>query len=163
MKKIFLIYLVNLIMPLCYSQHSENEMWQIVLNKNIPDSTFIFNQTKKDIYNETQLTYLGLISTNDNKNFKLLKSCWLWGLSKRATGRIIIFNRDNQYVGEYYVGGLYDLPEKLVDNSLIFTNAKNNDCDSKLKTVISFKKGIPEKIFIRCKNENGNIYTFSSE
>ena len=163
MKKIFLFYLINLIMPFCYSQHSENEMWQIVLNKNIPDSTFIFKQTKKDNYNETQLTYLGLISTDDNKNFKLLISCWLWGLSKRATGRIIIFNLENQYIGEYYVGGLYDLPEKLVDNSLIFTNANNNDCDSKLKTVISLKKGIPEKIFIRCKNEYGNIYTFSSE
>ena len=151
-------------MPFCYSQYSENEKWQIVLNKNILDSNFIFNQTKKDIYNETQLTYLGLISTDDKKKYKLLKSCWLWGLSKRATGRVIIFNSQNQYIGEYYVGSLYDLPDKLVDNSLIFTNSNgNNGCDSKLKTVISFKKGIPKKIFIRCKNEFGNIYTFSSE
>ena len=162
MKLTLLFCIGNIVSLFCNSQTLQNKLWQDVLNKNNPDSTYIFNHSKKNYHDETYLTYLGLAKTKDGRSFKILKSCWIWGQSKRATGRIIFFNINNQYIGEYSVGGLFDLPEKLIDNSLVFTNSPDNSCDSALSTVISFRLGIPKIIFIKCKGKFGNLYTFSS-
>jgi len=75
---------------------------QQVLQKGIIDSVFVFGKWTEESQTETQLKYLGDLTTKAGQTFKIMNSIWLWGLSKRATSRILIFNFKNQYVGNYY-------------------------------------------------------------
>lgn len=90
-----------------------------------------------------------------------MTSVWLWGLSRRATNRILIFNNLNQYIGEYSVTMISDLPQKLKNGILIFKN-KSNDCDERVSSKINFKNGIPKEFFRECKNGYGDTYGFYS-
>ena len=92
-----------------------------------------------------------------------MKSCWFWGPSHRATSRILIYNRENQYLGNYALGMTYDLPNKLENGYLVFTNVDNPNCDRSVETKVNFTKGLPKEIFIRCSGKNGNIYIFESD
>lgn len=101
--------------------------------------------------------------TSDGRIFKIMDSCWFWGLSHRATSRILIFNGKNQYVGNYCLGMTNDLPDKLDNGILIFTNSDNEGCDKSVVTQVDLTKGLPKHIFLRCEGENGDIYSFSTE
>lgn len=109
------------------------------------------------------LNYLGKVKTKEGRVFKIITSKWYWGLSPRATSRIVVFNHKNQYLGNYYVGMTYDLPERIESNSLVFSNKNRDDCDPKVKTIISFQNGLPKKFFLRCTDKGGDIYNFGSE
>ena len=63
-----------------------------VLQKGIVDSTSIFGKWTESGNTETQLTYLGRVTTKHGHTFKIVNSVWIWGLSQRATSRILIFN-----------------------------------------------------------------------
>ncbi|MGO4707945.1 hypothetical protein AB4Y90_02280 [Chryseobacterium sp. 2TAF14] len=108
---------------------------------------------------ETHLTYLGNVKTKKGETYKIMNYTWLWGLSKRATNRILVFNDLNQYIGEYNVTMTSELPQKLKNGILIFEN-QNNDCDQKVSSKINFKNGIPKEFFRKCKNGYGDTYTF---
>ncbi len=73
------------------------------------------------------------------------------------------FNGKNQYMGNYVLGMTYDLPDRLENGYLVFTNTDNQDCDQKLITRVNFTKGLPSEIFIKCKGEYSENYTFSFE
>ena len=133
-----------------------------VLQKAIIDSTFIFGKLTESGNTETHLTYLGQVTTNRGQIFKIVNSIWFWGLSHRATSRILIFNRKNQYVGSYYLTTAYDLPSSLIDGKLIFKNT-DKDCDKKLTTIVNLKIGIPRRFFRKCNGTSGDIYSFSSD
>ena len=75
-----------------------------------------------------------------------MNSIWTSGISCRATSRILIFNDQNQYIGNYYLLDSCDLPTELKNGCLIFDNVSEG-CDRKIKTTINFKKGIPKSIF----------------
>ena len=107
---------------------------------------------------ETELTYLGTIKTNKTA-YKILNSSWIWGMSKRATNRIIIFDASNQYIGNYYVTTKCDLPNRIENEKLIFLRSDCENCDS-IENQIDFTNGIPEQIFINCKGEYGDLYSF---
>jgi hypothetical protein len=124
---------------------------------------FVFGKWSKNGQTETHLKYLGIVTTTNGNVFKILNYSWFWGLSHRATSRILIYNHKNQYVGNYYVNMIYDLPDRLVDGKLIFTNKDKMDCNKIIVTQIDFTKGLPKSLFINCDGQNGNVYSFSIE
>ncbi|WP_299675740.1 hypothetical protein [uncultured Dokdonia sp.] len=145
-----------------YGQIDNNVLYQKVLSENSIDSIYVFGQWNKIDGIETHLKYLGMIC-NKNENFKIVTSSRLWGLSKRATNKILVFSEKNKYLGNYYVTMKYDLPAKIENNQIVFSPPKEANCDKDLITRISFGKGIPEQFFIECKDGKGDIYLFNKE
>jgi hypothetical protein len=92
-----------------------------------------------------------------------MTSVWYWGLSHRATSRILVFNKYNHYVGNYYVSSVYDIPDKLTNGKLIFKNDDNPDCDKSIATIVDLNLGIPKQFFLKCKGEHGDLYSFSHD
>jgi hypothetical protein len=143
-------------------QVNDQKIRQQVLKKSIKDSLFVFGKWTKHGGSETHLKYLGQVTTRKGRRFKVVISNWFWGLSHRATSRILIFNQKNQYIGEYYMTMTYDLPTKLENGNLIFKNT-DDDCDKELIAVVNLKSGLPKHFFKKCKGEFGNIYSFGSD
>jgi len=144
-------------------QVNDNKIRQQVLEKAVVDSLFVFGKWTENEQTETRLKYLGQVETAKGQVYKIMNSCWLWGLSRRATSRILIFDDKNKYVGNYCLGMISDLPDRLENGRLIFTNLDNEDCDQKFVSKVDFSNGLPKEIFLKCKGENGDIYSFSTE
>jgi hypothetical protein len=144
------------------AQVSAQKIRQKVLEKAIIDSTFIFGKWTKEGGTETYLTYLGQVTTKHRQTFKILNSSWVWGLAYHATSNILVFNDRNQYVGNYYVTTVTDLPTKMENGKLIFETT-DKDCDKNLTTVLDLKNGLPKKFFRKCKGKYGDMYSFDSE
>jgi hypothetical protein len=146
-----------------HGQVDDHTIRQQVLEKGIIDSLFVFGRWDTSGNTETHLKYLGAVTTANGKVYKVVTSSFFWGqFSQHATSRILIFNNNNQYLGDYYLTVIYDLPEKLVKGKLIFNNAKRNGCDKNLVTEVDLKNGLPKSFFLKCKGEKGDIYTFAS-
>jgi hypothetical protein len=133
-----------------------------VLNNNVIDSLYVFGQWGETDGTETHLRYLGVIKSPEGE-YKIMTSSWFWGLSKRATSRILVFNERNEYIGNYHVGMTYDLPEKIENNRIVFLHSKTDKCNKDRITRLSFVNGIPEEFFLECKDGYGDIYTFDKE
>jgi hypothetical protein len=144
-------------------QVNDETIRQQVLEKGIVDSLFIFGKWTENGGTETHLKYFGQLKTKSRQTFKIINSIWLWGLSHRATSRLLVFNNKNQYVGNYYMTTTSDLPDKLQNGRLIFSNTDDQDCDKTLITIIDLTKGLPRQFFIKCKGKSGDIYNFSTE
>ncbi len=142
-------------------QVNDQKIRRQVLEKGIVDSLFIFGKWKPGGQTETHLKYLGKVITKSGKIFKIVNSSWFWGLSRRATSRILIFNEKNQYLGGYYLTMTYDLPTSLENGNLIFHNT-DPDCDSKVVTIVDLKNGLPKAFFRECKDKSGDMYGFES-
>lgn len=135
---------------------------QSVLQKAIIDSTFISGKWTEKGNTETHLKYLGKVTTKHGQIFKIINSILFWGLSHRATSRILVFNEKNQYVGNYCVSVPTDLPTTMVAGKLIFKNI-DGDCERKIITVLDLKNGLPKRFFRKCKGDSGDIYNFETE
>ena len=146
-----------------FGQVYPNKDRQVVIRHNNVGKTYVFDRSKKSDHNRTELTYLGRLMTKDGRVFKILISRWYWGLSTRATSRIVVFNDKNQYLGNYYVTMTYDLPSKIEKNALVFINKYRKDCDPKIVTRISFADGLPKQFFLMCKDKQGDVYSFGDE
>ncbi|PZU80899.1 MAG: hypothetical protein DI529_16185 [Chryseobacterium sp.] len=120
---------------------------------------FVFGKWNERGGTETHLKYLGQVKTSTGKIHKIMNSVWIWGLSSRATNRILVFNERNQYLGNYYVTLDTDLPTELKNGVLFFKNTDIN-CDKNLVSKINLKKGLPKQFFRKCENEYGDIYSF---
>lgn len=144
-----------------FGQVNDDTIRQHVLEKGKIDSTYIFGKWSKEGQTETHLTYLGEIKTADGRTFKIMNSFWIWGLSNRGTSSILIFNERNQYIG-MYGADINTLPYKMESGYLLFKNT-DETCDKNNTTKINFTKGLPKTIFITCKGEFGDIYSFYSE
>ena len=145
-----------------FGQVNEDYIHQVVLKNNVKDSLYIFGKWNEKEGTETHIKYLGVIKSK-TENFKILTSCWLWGLSKRATNRILVFSENNEYLGNYYLTMQCDLPEKIENNQIVFLHSECADCDKEAITRLSFANGIPEQFFLECKNGSGDIYSFDKE
>jgi hypothetical protein len=152
-----------------FGQVNHHKAQQIVLKRNHVGKPYSFTQSKDVRFNKTLLhdydslvlVYLGKIETIDGRVFKFLTSRWYWNTSPRATSRIILFNAKNQYLGDYHLTMTYEVPDKIEGSSLVFINDKDSDCTPKLVTKVSFKRGIPRKFFLKCKDKFGDIYSFA--
>lgn len=164
MKKLFYIqllaYLCILIPFSGNSQINNDKIQQIVLSKRLIGKKIIFGKWTETRGTETHLTYLGRVKTNEGKTYKIMNSTWIWGLSRRSTNRILIFNGENQYLGNYTVGVDTDLPTKLINKILIFQNT-NLHCNKNIVSKISLKNGLPKEFFRECTNGYGDIYKFN--
>lgn len=146
---------------IAFSQINDRNIRLHVLRKNTIGKEYVFGKWTKNEGTESHLKYLGKVKSTHHRTFKIITSTWLWGLSKRATNRILIFNEKNQYIGNYYVSMTLDLPTEMNKGILIFRNTDLN-CDSKIASSVSLKKGLPQEFFRECKNYSGDFYTFSS-
>jgi hypothetical protein len=161
--RLTILFLTLLIAFFVKGQVNENELRQQVLKKDLIDSLFVFGKWTESGQTETHLKYLGTVSAADGRVFKIMNSVWFWGLSHHATSRILIFNDKNQYLGNYKLGVIYDLPDKLENGELVFTNLDNENCDKELIAKVNLAKGLPKEFFIKCKGKFGDIYIFSSD
>ena len=162
-KYILLIFISLLIS--CQSKEiktDENSIQEIVLKNEIKDSLYIFGKWNKEEGMETHLKYLGNLKS-EKETFKILTHSLIWGMSKRATNRLLIFDTKDKYLGEFGMTMKSELPKKIENNRLIFLHLDEEDCDKEIITQISFKEGIPKEFFVECKNEMGNIYSFSKD
>lgn len=135
-----------------------------VLQKNEVGKMFIYGKWTYEGGGETHLKYLGKFSTIDGRTFKIMTSTWYWGMAKRATSRILIFNDKNQYLGNYYVDMVDELPYQL-DGSILKFNPTN--CGEIQTFYTDFKKGLSKSIYVGCKGKNGegirgDFYSFNS-
>lgn len=130
-----------------------------VLRLNHIGKTYKFNTEDHTV---THLRFLGSIHTIEGKNYKILTSVWNWGLSQRATSRILVYTERNKYIGNYYLTTTDDVPDYIKNNKLVFIN-KGSACDPKLVTYISFDHGLPKEFFRKCKGSYGDSFTFSSD
>lgn len=142
-------------------QTKQHNLRLAVLRKNIVGRDFVF---KTEDNSTTHLKYLGVLRSKEGDIYKVMNSIWLWGQAHRATSRILIFNQNNKYLGNYYLTVTDDLPSFIKDNELVFINkAKDSDCDLKSITRINFHSGIPSKFFRKCRGDSGDFYSFDSE
>ncbi|MBF4514730.1 hypothetical protein IRZ71_00150 [Flavobacterium sp. ANB] len=156
--KLFFIFILIGIPEIGISQINDENIRVKVLHKNVIGKEFVFGKCDEKAKTETHLTYLGRIKTKKGKTYKLMNSAWIWG-SHRATNRILIFNGNNQYLGNYAVTMTSDLPTELNNGILVFRNT-DSECDKKVASRISFKNGLPKEFFRKCNNEYGDIYSF---
>ncbi|MBA0883911.1 hypothetical protein [Flavobacterium undicola] len=159
MKLNITIILLFIISSVIFGQNDNRDYRVEVLKKDIIGKEFTFGKWNEEVTSETRLKYLGTVKTEKGKVYKIMNSIWIWGLSKRATNRILIFNQKNQYLGNYYITMINELPTKVKNGYLIFKNI-DTDCDKNIETKINFKYGIPRTIFRKCNNESGEEYSF---
>jgi len=142
------------------SQINDNKIRLLTLQKGLTGKKLIFGKWTEKGDTETHLTYLGTVKTNQGKTYKIMNSSWIWGLSRRATNRILIFNGKNQYLGNYPVAVDTDLPTKLMNKILIFQNT-NSQCNKNIASKINLKNGLPKEFFRECTDGYGEIYSFN--
>ncbi|MCP2027024.1 hypothetical protein L1276_002168 [Flavobacterium sp. HSC-32F16] len=160
MKKLFLTIIV-FISLFGKAQIRDENIRLKVLRKNTIEKEYVFGKWNNKGGTETSLTYLGILKTNTGKTYKIMNSVWTWGMSCRSTSRILVFNAKNQYLGNYYITKESNLPKKIKDGVLIFEN-RDSECDKKIISKISFKNGLPQKIYKKCNNEYGDSFEFDS-
>lgn len=162
-KKIFIVCFVLVAFFTANAQINDNNICQEVLKKAIVDELSIYGKWSEGGGTETHLRYLGKVKTKHGKVFKVVNSTFFWGLSHRATSRILVFDGRNQYLGNYPVTMITDLPTKLDKGKLIFSNTTNKDCDRQIKSIIDLNNGLPNEFFRKCKGKSGDIYVFEKE
>jgi len=157
MEKIISLLFTLLFSIASYSQQNETLLREKVLKKGIINKTFTFGKWDEKGDDELKLTYLGILK-NESESYKIITSLWIWGTSKRATSRILVYNSKNKFIGDYYLTMIYELPKYIKNNKLFFDI---NDTNCKGKTEISFGKGIPEHLIINCNQSTMLIGEFS--
>ncbi len=165
MKRLFIISFLLFVGGYAFGQDNFNEIRQQVLEKESVGEMFVFGKWTYGGEGETHLKYLGKFSTKDGRQFKIITSSWYWGMSKRATSRVLVFNEQNQYVGNYYVDMVDDLPYKLEESELKF---HREHCDKVRTFAANFKNGLSIRFFVGCAGEktftgtDGDFYWFDS-
>jgi len=135
---------------------------ELVLSEHKPGIGYFFKIGLNDEVEEYRITYLGDIQTRNGKVLKFINNIIYSGEnedSKRASATVDIYDNMDQYMGSYQVGPDVSLPSDIEGSSLVFAY-NNEDCHQ--KTVIDFADSIPRKIFIKCKGESGDIYSFTT-
>lgn len=134
-----------------------------VIKDSVIGKKFYFDFTKIDGCNKTFISYLGQIKTIKDKNYKILTCFYVHGQSCRGTSRIVIYDLDNKYIGNYYVTMPSDLPDTIINNNLVYLKP-NSDCNFRKGAKISFKNGLPKSFFIPCdKADSGDLYSFLND
>lgn len=154
---IFTIIMLSVL--LVKAQEKDEHIRLEVLRKNIIGKEFVFGKWNDNGGTETSLTYLGTLKSNNGKTYKIMNYVWTWGMSCRATRRILIFNHKNQYLGNYYAPTGSSLPKEIKDGILVFAN-KDRECDKKIISKISFKNGLPKEIYVACNTDFGDNLVF---
>ncbi|MEM9527623.1 MAG: hypothetical protein AAGA31_13505 [Bacteroidota bacterium] len=128
----------------------------------VPDISEVieFSLSDTSIY-ELEIVFLGTVKSGD-LNLHVFNAITYTGLfedAKRAKAEVFFITSDDVFVGKYTLGHKSNLPIKLENGQLLFgqNNARCNE-----KTRIDISARLPETIFIKCKNEMGDLYRFES-
>lgn len=123
---------------------------RLVLHESIINKEFKIIEEDSLKINEHSFIYLG---DCQNKKVNLIYHEVLSGnkISPHLNTYLSVYSLKNVKLGGYYIGS--NKP-KLINEILTFENIEK--CN--LSTEISFKDSIPQKIFIHCKEENGEIF-----
>ncbi len=135
------------------------------LKENTIGKKYIYDFTHKKACNKSEIKYLGIARDNNNKQFKILTSFFVFSTSEdmcHGTSCIKIYDIKNQYIGEYYVGDYENLPDYLKNNKLLYSE-NSKGCNLRKTRVIDLSKGLPKEFFIRCTKKGGDIYSFSKD
>lgn len=160
MRKLLFLIFLNCSIQISGQLKKNIDYWKIVLEKSIIGKKFTFGKWDENGNDELVLTYLGTIIYN-RKKFKIMTSIWYWGLSGRATSRILIYDNRNKFLGDYYLDLTCEIPKKIQNNSIIFQpNCEDNS--QKTITSISFNnKGIPKYLVVKHNRTTQLISTFN--
>lgn len=123
-----------------------------VLEENKIGKTFFFKLEGdgENGCNSVELKYLGIIETNKKINYKLLNCAWTSGYSCRGINRLLIYDTNNVYIGNYHMGFPTSLPDSIIGTNIVY-NSNHSDCTKRKGTKISFKSGLP-KSFQVCQD-----------
>jgi hypothetical protein len=154
---ITLLCVVNSLHCMAQGECDQGKLRKQVLAENKVDRPFVFTCGKDE---RVELVYLGVVGSK-LKGYKVIRSFWVHGESHRGTSRILIFDERNRLLGNYYVAMDEELPDRIESRELVFLNLTSPDCDKTVVSRVSFEKGIPEKIFVRCEGDTGYFYAFS--
>lgn len=136
---------------------------ELILNESKIGKTYFLKEPVDKGILERKITYIG--KTKDNK--KLLYSTIFSGLyedSKRANSSIIFYSEKGFKLGQFHISGVYSDIPIVKGRKLVIRNVTNN-CNE--TTEIDLTDGIPNEIFIHCKEENGkmlgDLYEFKKQ
>ena len=134
-----------------------------VIKDSVIGKKYYYDFTKNANCNKTCISYLGQIKTDENRIYKILTCFYVHGISCRGTSRIVIYDINNKYIGNYCVTMPSDLPDTIINNNLVYSKS-NTDCRIRKGTIISLKNGLPRTFFIPCdKADSGDLYSFSND
>ncbi len=123
--------------------------------------TYIYDLTGRKDCNKTRIKYLGIARTKRGKQYKILTSFFVFSTASscRGTSKVKIFDMQNRYIGEYYMGMPDALPVAFSNNRLIFLKA-NDSCTPRKKIIINFSNGIPKALTFPSSRPGGEISYF---
>jgi hypothetical protein len=134
---------------------------KLVLSEKVPGQEFSFSRNGDEI-DEITVTYLGYITNTKGDTLRILNSVNYTGKlagARRGNGKVYIYDSKDKRIGFYYVGSAMAIPSKIENGNLIF-NSQYDNCNQ--TTRISLIDSIPNKIFINCNNEGGDLYEFET-
>jgi len=124
-----------------------NELRIKVLEADSVGKDYEYDLTGQEGCKKTKLTYLGFVTTKNQKKYKLLNSFWVTGYSCRGISSLYIYDMNNVYIGNYSFDMPYELPDALINNEIVYyTN--HEDCESRKGRRISFKNGLPKTFHV---------------
>jgi len=138
---------------------------RLALKEGQAGKTYVYDLTKRSNCNKTEIQYLGIVRTENGKRFKILTSFFVFSTGAdmcHGTSRIKVFDMNNKYIGQYYVGMPEELPDYLKNNKLCYSSNFEN-CNLRKERIIDLSKGLPKSFFISCTKNGGNFYSFSGE
>ena len=78
-----------------------------------------------------------------------------------ATSRIVLFDIHYNYLGDYHLTMIDELPIEIVEDKLVFNYTVNEVGTHPHQFTIDFTNGIPAKIFLFESLSSGSEYQFS--
>lgn len=153
--------IITLLLHICWipSIGQAKEIRQVLKN-NIPNEDYIYDIKDKEKTTYI-IRYLGEFkAANKTRKFaNLTIMSFPYGSRKRHThGILTVYDSTNQFIGAYDVSDPQALPDHIKGTTLVFT--PYDGCTA--TTVIDFKNGLTEDIFIRCTKRGGDIYSLST-
>jgi len=130
---------------------------KLVLSENKIGKEYLFQNVGNKI-DELNVKYLGNSVLKNGDTIRIITSVNYTGLyedSRKANASIYLYNFKNQKIGYYNVGGVFNLPSEIKNNSMIF-RFENEQCNQ--TTLIKLYDSIPRNIYVKCTPEAGDIY-----
>ena len=145
------------------SEYTQLQKFEHRSLQNTAGKIYTYDLTGRKDCNKTRIQYLGIIHTNQGKQYKILTSFFVFSAAStcHGTSSIKIFDLNNKYIGEYYVGTPDNLPDVLRQNKLLYVN-NSADCDLRKTRCINLTNGLLQSFFIPCSKTGGDRYSFSS-
>ena len=138
---------------LCMKVLSENKIGK--------DFTFDLSSTK-DGKNKVEIKYMGVVQTKTNQKYKIVSWSSIWGVNEHTSGVIFVYDMNNLRIGKYVLGSMFELPDRIEKNNMVFNNQHRPNCDTTIITEISFTDGIPQQFFLKCQGQIGDVYSFEN-